>query len=408
MSDLENAKKEVFDSFKDQFDNLEKNMDEKLEKHLQEIETRNKAMVRDSEEEKEVGKTYTFLDAKADIAKGKTANAPYWDDKNNAQFKDWLHMVHEKDYQAMKKAFGDNVADPANWIPDEFRAELVRLEYINSIMLPKVTIVPMGRDKVTMPKPSGNYTVGFADRGSAMTDSSVSFGKLDLQTAKIYALALIDREDLQDSAYPLASFVASQMGEDFAKFIDKVILYGDADGSAEAYDGEFDGLAHALSVNSVQGGANATPNWGDVWNLENILESVGNLDERALDGGEWFISPMGWNNVRGLQGLTYDGTGKSKNQQPLIPITADYYAPLLGFPVNVSSRVTNTVANDAVMGFFGNPKNIYVGDRMSMGIDTSEHYRFANDQVVYRATQRMAVKVALPETFSKIVAPSAS
>lgn len=407
MNKVEKEKQEVQDTIKSLADSMIA-MQENMEQIMKEKEQMNKAMIDSNEEEKIKGANYTFIHAAKDVAEGKIAKQPYWDRKTEARFSDWLHMVKENDYNAIKKAFGDNVTDAANWIPDEFVSQLVRLQYVNSMMLPKVNIVPMSRDKLSMPTQSGDYTVGFASRGGDMVDSNVTHGLMDLETAKIYALAIINNEDLSDAAYPLATFVAQKMGEDFAKFIDKIILYGDADGSANAWDGEFNGLANAADVKTVQGAVNASPTWADVWTLDNILDAVGNLDERALDGGEWFISPMGWNHIRGLQGKVYDGSSKSDSGVPLIPMTSNYFAPLLGFPVNVSSRVTNTVANDAAMGFFGNPKHIYVGDRMAMNIATSQHYRFANDQVVYRGTQRLAVNVAIGEAFSKVIAPSAA
>lgn len=40
---------------------------------------------------------------------------------------------------------------------------------------------------------------------------------------------------------------------------------------------------------------------------------------------------------------------------------------------------------------------------MDMSIATSEHYRFANDQVVFRAMSRFAVKVGIPTALVKLV-----
>lgn len=395
---------EEVEAMKANLEEMKKSMEEKMEEVLKSQASLNKAMIRDNEEEAEVGKSYGFLQAKHEVAKGKTALAPYWDEKTQKRFGEYAKMVAEKDYDSIKKAFGDNVQDNvSNWTPTEFRSEIVRLAFVQSVMLPKVTIVPMSRDKMTLPKPSGSYTVGWADAGGAMTDSKFTAGKLDLDTAKMYGLALVNQEDLDDPAFPLAPYIANQMGEDFAKFIDKAILYGDADGSANDWDGQFDGWAHASSVEAVAGGTDATPTFAELFTVDNLISAVGKLDEQELDGAEWFFSPAGWAAVRGMEYQVSDGSGGTTDSgQPLVPVNAAWNYPLFGFNTNITSRVINSAAASTAAAFFGNARHIYVGDRMDLRIDRSEHYRFANDQVVFRGLQRLAITVGLPSSLVKI------
>ncbi len=74
----------------------------------------------------------------------------------------------------------------------------------------------------------------------------------------------------------------------------------------------------------------------------------------------------------------------------------------MGFKFNKTGRCITTATAEEAALFFGNPKHIYVGDRMDMNIARSEHYRFANDQVVFRAMSRFAVGVAIPTAISKL------
>jgi len=48
-------------------------------------------------------------------------------------------------------------------------------------------------------------------------------------------------------------------------------------------------------------------------------------------------------------------------------------------------------------------KHLYVGDRMDLTLATSDQYRFANDQTVFRAVQRLAISVGIPSAFVKMV-----
>jgi HK97 family phage major capsid protein len=362
------------------------NMESQLESIQKSLASVEKAQIRTNEDEKEVGKSYGFINAKKDIASGKVAKAPLWDEKTTSRFNDYLHMVKEKDFASIKKAFGDNVQDNvSNWIPTEFRSELVRLSYLNSIAMQKATIIPMARDKITMPAPSGSYTVGWIDSGNAFTDSKITIGKLDLDTKKLGALALINNEDLADSAYPLALVVANQMAEDFGKAIDLEVF--------QSYGSAFAGLDSAASVQAVTGGVDATPTFAELLTEANILLACGKLDDLQQDGAEWYFTPTAWNTIRALE----DGANSK-----IVRLNEGYKYSLLGFPINLSSRVGPAATVSKCAGFFGNMKNLYIGDRMDLSITTSDQYRFANDQTVFKATQRLAIAVGLPTSFVKI------
>ena len=353
----------------------------------------NKAFIRTNEEEKEVGdRGYSFTDAAKDYALGKNAKAPYWDAKTTASFNDYCSMLAKKDVDGIKKAFGDATTNAANWTPTEFVSELVRLAFVSSVMLPKVTIKPMSRDKMSMPAPTGDFTWGFVDAGSAMVDSAVTAGILTLETAKAYGLALVNQEDLDDPAYPLASYIVAKLAEDYAKFVDGVILYGDASGSGTV-NGEFDGWAEATSVNAVTGAVDASPAFGDLITLAKLNEMVATLDEQEIEGAEFIMSMPAYNAVRNL---------KDSNTDPLVSIVSPYDISLMGFPMTKTGRALSTATALKVAVFFGNPKHIIFGDRMNMSVATSEHYRFANDQVVFRAMSRFAVKVAIPSALVKL------
>jgi HK97 family phage major capsid protein len=349
-------------------------------------------MIRSNEEEKEVGKSYGFLQARKDVAKGKVAKVPLWDDKTEKRFNEYCKMLHAKDFPGIKKAFGDNVQDNvSNWTPTEFRSELVRLAYQSSIALQKCTIIPMSRDKMDLPAPSGNYTVAWVDAAGATLDSKITIGKVSLDSAKLYGIALVNQEDLDDPAYPLASVIAAQLGEDFGKKIDEEVFQGD---DSDTTNHRFDGIEFATSVQAVTGGTDDTPSFVELLTEDNLIETVGKLDDLQIDGAEWYFINSAFNAIRKLE----DGANSK-----IVRLNENYKYDILGFPLNLRAQVGTTATCARAAGFFGNLKWVYIGDRMNMSIDTSEHYRFANDQVVFRALQRLAVKVALPTALVRIM-----
>lgn len=363
-------------------------LDAKLESIQKSIANIEKAQIVPSSECEKLGKSYSYLSAKKDIATGKTANVPLWDDKTAGRFGEYLQMIKSKDFDGIRKAFGDNVQDNlANWIPTEFRPELIRLAYLNSIALQKATIIPMSRDKVTMPAPTGNYTVSWITAGNQITDSKVTPGYVTLDSKKLGALALINNEDLADSAYPIAQFVASQMGQDFGNAIDLEVF--------QSYGSAFSGLDSASNVQAVTGSVDATPTFAELLTQANITAARGKLDMLQSEGAEWYFTPDAWAAIRSLAAAN-GGFASEGNYK-------DYIQPLFGFPVNVSTRVGPAATAAKAAGFFGNLKHVYIGDRMDLTIQTSDQYRFAEDQTAFKAIQRIAIAVGIPTAFVRIM-----
>lgn len=386
-----------FEALKAELEEQKKSMEAKMEDILKATANIDKAMTRSNDEEKEVGINYGFLSAKKDIAAGKNVNAPMWDDKTEKRFSEWLQMVAEKDYDSIKKAFGDNVHDASNWTPTEFRSELVRLQVQNSLALQKCRIVPMSRDKVEMPAPTGNYTAYWTSAGSAILDSKFTAGTVELDSAKLAAIALVNREDLEDPAYPVAQYAALLMAEDFGKKLDEEVFQGD---DSDTTNHQFDGWEYAASVNEVTGSVDASPTFAELITEDNLLSVVGKLDDRELAGAEWFMTNAAWNTIRALE----DGASSK-----IVRLNEAYTYDLLGFPVNRRSEIASATATaDRAALFFGNPQWIFIGDRMGLRIDRSDEYRFANDQVVFRGLQRVAVKVALPSALVRLMFGSAA
>lgn len=367
--------------------------DAKLEEILKEQARLNKAMIRSNEDEKDVGKGYGFLQAKSEVARGKTASAPYWDAKTTQRYNEYIKMVYDKDFNGIKKAFADGLQDgvSTNWTPTEFRSEIIRLAFVNSIALQKCTIVPMGRDKIDMPAPTGGYTVSWVDAGATVDSSKFTAGKVNLTAEKLMGIALINKEDLDDSAFPLAPFVAAQMGEDFGKKIDEEVFQGT---TGDTSNHKFNGWEYASSVQALTGGTDDTPSFAELLTEANLLSTVGKLDDQQAEGAEWYFTNGAWDKIRALN----DGAGSK-----IIRLNEGYKYNLLAYPINLRAQVGTTATCARAAGFFGNMKWIYIGDRMNFTLDTSEHYRFINDQVVFRGLQRIAIAVALPTALVRIM-----
>jgi HK97 family phage major capsid protein len=207
-----------------------------------------------------------------------------------------------------------------------------------------------------------------------------------------------------------------QMAEDLAKFIDYTALFSTLSSTAHAYDSVFwNGIWQTANVNEAN--LNITTGgtgFAATLTYANLKNAITKLNELTAEGAEWYMSPQSWSTIRGLNasfpvynGVTTSPITLSEATLPLIPLTAPWQYPLFGFPVNITSRFTTTAAASTPVALLGNLKWLYFGDRMQFGIDTSEHYLFLNDEVVFRALQRFAVGVPIPFAFTKLTSAAA-
>ena len=130
-----------------------------------------------------------------------------WDDKTEQKFVEYVQMVKNKDFGAIKKAYGDSPYTETTGaggylVPEEFRPELVRLAYRSSLMLPKVRVLPMASDKMNMIGVSG-ATASWGAINTQIVDSKLTFTQPSLTAEKLIGLSIVPNELLADSALPV-------------------------------------------------------------------------------------------------------------------------------------------------------------------------------------------------------------
>jgi len=371
-------------------------MDEKIEKMLRDKFEAPEPIK--AEEQVKRARNYGFYQARKEVQAGNKSPVPNWTLDTELKFTDFVHAVKNNDRKAIEKAYGDNpytetTSAGGYLVPEEFRAELVRLAYIRSLMLQKCRIMPMSTDNMKVPS-GGTATAAWGTINTQIADSKVTLGQVDLSADKLIGLSLIPNELLSDSAIPVGAMIANEFAEAFAKKIDEEVLQGD---SSDTSNHRFDGWATASSVEEVQPTADDTPTLAETVTEANLLAMVAKLTAQELMGAEWFFHPTVWNVVRGLE----DGSSSK-----IVRLNESWKYDLLGFPTNISDQAPYATTNELAVAFFGNPQHIIIGDRMQFTIASSSDSRFSYDQTEFRATQRLAIAVALPSSLVKLSNPT--
>ena len=325
-------------------------------------------------------KYHGFINARKEVLKGKTQKVTDWDEDTEKKFVDYIYMLKDgMNDKEINKALGDNPYTETTTaggylVPTIFKPELIRLIYLKSMALQKCKIIPMPTSKVNLPGVTTGYTAAWGTINTAVVDAKATLGQTELSAEKILGLSLVPNELMQDSMLPIAQLLADEFSEAFAKLIDYTVFQGDTSATYK-----FNGWENADNVvGDTLGDSEITPA-----DLINICGAT-SLEDSQLDGAEWFFHPTVWSLVRGLD---------DSNSNPIVQLDRDYSYNLLGFNVNRSAQVPSGGDSAGVYCFFGNPKNIIIGDLMDFSLQQSSEFRMDYDQTAFLAKQRLAIAV---------------
>lgn len=336
------------------------------------------------------GRGYNLLAARRDFQKGNRNATPQWDDETEAGFADFMRAVAQKDHRAIKEMYAkanapytETTSAGGYLVPEIYRPELIRAQYVKSLALQLCKIVPMSTDTTYLPTVSAGTTAVWGTINTATGDTKVTFGQVTLSAYKLWGISYVPNELMNDSVLGMGALLADEFADSFARRIDHEAWTGDASDA----DDVFEGWGRAATTNRESSGVSGDSANGSIA-TDHILNVIGKLSSTALSGAVWIMPPTVWARVRGLA---------DSNSDLLVNIDQDYRFNLFGFPVYLTDQMvarTSVAAGDELM-LFGNPKNYIIGDRQQLMIDSSPHVAFNADQTVFRATQRMGMSIGI-------------
>ena len=293
-----------------------------------------------------------------------------------------------------KTATGSSNAAGGALVPDEFRAELIDLQERYGVVKQLCQNVPMSRDVMTVPKFVSGFTVAKAGQAGTLTASDQTFDNVNLTAQKVYILAKMSIELLEDSAINLGEQAAMQMARQLAERIDASILLGD--GSSTYYN--FEGLFGKFQAIVVAAGGtwatNADYAAGVVVGAGNTFAEITEANLTAMVAQT--LDLPGFNSTilcsKQVKSLVFSRLALAKGG-----VTAAEFAQSQGKSFDGSAIVTcpqmpQRDANSQFIAFYGDfAQAIMVGNRMDLRIDTSDQRYFDEGVFAIRAMQRTAI-----------------
>jgi HK97 family phage major capsid protein len=268
-------------------------------------------------------------------------------------------------------------------VPEEFRAELLRLSLTNAVVRPRARVIPMASATLRFPKIDessrvssvfGGVVVYRTEEGAELAESAASFGSIKLEATKQTALAHVTNELVRDWG-AFGVFINEIFPEAMAWYEDLDFLSANGVGAPL---GALNAGNGAIVTVAAEGGQAATT---IVW--ENVIRMYARMLPSSIARAVWVASPDVFVELATMALAV--GTGGSA-----VWLTDGTGAPvltLLGRPVIMDEKAPAALGTQGDLSFvdFG---MYLIGDRQMMTVDSSEHVKFTSDKTTYRMIQR--------------------
>lgn len=287
----------------------------------------------------------------------------------------WMRASEEAEMRAeveeMTRAMSvGSATGGGNTVPTSFYNQLIRHMITDSaIMAAGATIMHTSSGESLQIPVTTAYTTGtLTAEAAALTESDPAFALRTLTAFKYGALITVSHELLEDSAFPLVSFIADQAGEGVTNTFGTDLVTGN--GSSKPR-----GILQDTTLGKTGGtGVGGAPTADD------LIDLYYSVIAKYRRNGSWLMADATTGTVRKLK----DTTGQYLWQPSLAAGTPDIF---LGKPIYNDPNMP-AVAVSAKSVAFGDISKYFVRLVNSIRFERSDDVNFATDQVVFRCIIR--------------------
>lgn len=270
-------------------------------------------------------------------------------------------------------------------VPEEFKAEILRLQPLYGVIRSNVRIMPMAYDVVNIPVANQEVTAQWVNEGAQILSTDPTFRQVTLTINKLASIPQVTNELLADANVSVIEFLAMTIAEQFAKAEDQ-----------QGFNGTGSPFVGVLSATGVpqgthSGGAVAL-SYGDLGRF------TGQLYSNALGNAKFYFHRTMIARIQSL--ITTAGA-------PIFGATAN---SVFGYPiVNTEILPSDATATGTNYGVFGDlRRGMIMGERGSMTMKITEegtvggNNLFEKDMAALRVIERVTLGVVLPSSFLTI------
>ena len=303
---------------------------------------------------------------------------------------EYLYAIHPDTIQAngvpdvLKNLSESSGGDGGFLVPEEFRAELLRLALESAVVRPRARIIPMSSASLRIPaiRDASHATNVFGgvsgtwapEAGSiSSTTNQPTFTQILLTARKLTGYTVAANELLADSAISLEALINVLFSDALAYFEDDAFINGTGAGQPLGIIN-----ADALVSQAKENGQAAT-----TIVYENIIKMYSRMLPQSINRAVWLAHPDTFPQLATM--ALNVGTGGSAVW--LSNAVGGPPATILGRPVVITEKAqTLGTAGDLSLVDFS---YYLIGDRQALTVMASPHVNFTTDEMVWRFVQRV-------------------
>lgn len=248
-------------------------------------------------------------------------------------------------------------------------------------------VVPLQSDKMIVPRVVTDMVIYAPGEGGKIDESDMKFDQIALVMKKLAALAKVSSELEEDSVIAIGEILGLSFTRSMLRMEDLIAFIGDG---TSTYFG-MTGIAHALravddTIGNIAGLQVGTGNTYAELALGDFTDTIARLSDEADDGAKWYVNRRFYYGV--MQPLAV-AAGVGTFLDIISPNRQRYF---FGYPVEFTAAMPSTEANSQICAVLGDLMlGSYLGERKKMTIDRSDQVYFANDQIGFRAIERIDI-----------------
>ncbi len=292
--------------------------------------------------------------------------------------------------EAARKALTTGTSPGSTVIDDELITQFYSLIAEYGVW-PIFDVIQAGTGTSKLITDDTDPVMGFVAENTANSETGVTGTTTSVTAKKAMGWLAVSNELLEDAEINIAAHLLPKFANAAALRADHIALA--ADGTDDASDGTYSGLFYGGTTSALESGETTIENA----DFEDYLDVLLSVDASVLSRAtsRWFAHPQMLVRILGL---------KDSNGRPIFLPAIDAPSPgalgsILGYPVTLAHAAPNTNTASKPVLAFGDAKGQALLIRRAFTFAASEHFQFTSDNVVFRATTRMATKTRKATAF---------
>ncbi len=256
--------------------------------------------------------------------------------------------------------------------PEEFRSELIKEVDDLTFMRQKANVLPPLRNAQSLGYPVRTAAMSSFTWGTELqaptNDTTLAFGKREFKPRPGVSGILVSKTLVRNVA-SVDSLVRGEIAAEVAKQLETAYMTGDgATMPLGLFVASNDGIPTSRDV--------STGNTATEMKFDGLLAAMYSVKPQYQAGSEWIFSRAGVLQLAKLK----NSDGQYIWQPSVVSGTPDM---LFGKPVNMSEYAPGTFTTGLYVGLYGNLKNYWICDAMSLEIQVLNELYAATNQTYY-------------------------